>query len=361
MSLGYFEIMADINDNTQEQTNQSPAVELIEDKYAPHYTDATITDKLDIFNAHDPILAGVNLKLQKPEPLDFETVRVGQLYEKNFNIRFEGCKNPVAVSCDVEGVEITPSILTPEQLQEGVDINVKLTPTEAYFLFGFIDGSIGFNGELSGVRVDLKAIVTEGKKHPTVKFNHDIWSIALNATGEYQFPVLILPEGLNFDIEIEVSEVAYYSDGVLHPVSAGRTKIIATTEETDDYYSAQAEFTLVVIDPEEVAENAYSLIPGNVDVTNPAAFINPNAAKPAEESPLETESISEPTLQNLVYPLEWEVVENDQLISPVITDENGFEMGAAYDENTPIIIYKGKQYRVLNTSLGKGTYTIKFL
>ena len=53
-------------------------------------------------------------------------------------------------------------------------------------------------------------------------------------------------------------------------------------------------------------------------------------------------------------------VEKEQLIKPVIKDENNFEIGAAYNSETPIIEYNNVQYRVLDIMFGKGNYTIEF-
>ena len=89
-------------------------------------------------------------------------------------------------------------------------------------------------------------------------------------------------------------------------------------------------------------------------------FINTNADKPEEPQAINMTELSGPTLHHLIYPLDWEVVENDQLIKPVIKDENNFEIGAAYNSETPIIEYNNVQYRVLDIMFGKGNYTIEF-
>lgn len=91
-----------------------------------------------------------------------------------------------------------------------------------------------------------------------------------------------------------------------------------------------------------------------------AQSIDANATKPTEEITLDMNGLTGPTTQYIVYPIDWEVVENDQLVSPVIKDENNFEIGTYFDDETPTIEVNEVTYRILDVELGKGTYKLVF-
>ena len=116
--------------------------------------------------------------------------------------------------------------------------------------------------------------------------------------------------------------------------------------------------------PEEPHNESYNVI---IPVSNEpltaeeiAASINPNAEKPELVQSLNMTQLENPTDTYLVYPLSWEIIENDQIISPIIKDWNGFEVGFSINEDTPIITVNNVEYRVSDIKLGKGNYTIEF-
>lgn len=83
--------------------------------------------------------------------------------------------------------------------------------------------------------------------------------------------------------------------------------------------------------------------------------------KPSTKQPLELATpITRPTLEYLVYPLDWEVMQNGIIVKPTIEDSNGFEVGFDIDEDTPTLTSNGVVYRVLNIELGVDNYTIEF-
>ena len=104
-------------------------------------------------------------------------------------------------------------------------------------------------------------------------------------------------------------------------------------------------FNLGLVIPTD--ENIGDLIDGTMD-------------KPTAVQQLDLNDLQTASMMHLVYPLSWEVVENDMLVSPIIRDENGFEQGVVINSETPTIEYNGVQYRIIDTQLGKGNYTIKF-
>lgn len=113
--------------------------------------------------------------------------------------------------------------------------------------------------------------------------------------------------------------------------------------------------------PEEVVENpTIYLISTSVPTEQSIRDSNFPETMPSGVQPLNIPELSKPTLCYIVYPLSWEKVENDTLISPQILDSNGWEQGAFYDEDTPTITVDNVVYRVLDIELGNDTYTIEF-
>lgn len=83
--------------------------------------------------------------------------------------------------------------------------------------------------------------------------------------------------------------------------------------------------------------------------------------KPSEQQILDMSHLSGPTSMYLTYPLSWEIISDDQFISPVVTDWNNYNVGYEIDEDTPTITFNNVVYRIVDITLGKGQYTIKFL
>ena len=108
-------------------------------------------------------------------------------------------------------------------------------------------------------------------------------------------------------------------------------------------------------------ENATSYI---VSATAPTAesirSANFSSTMPTGKQSITLPTITKPTMFYVVYPLSWEDVQNDVLISPQILDSNNWEAGAFYDEDTPTITVDGVVYRVLDVEFGKDNYTIEF-
>lgn len=83
--------------------------------------------------------------------------------------------------------------------------------------------------------------------------------------------------------------------------------------------------------------------------------------KPEGEQQLDMTSLTKPTNMYLVYPLSWEVINGGLITSPVIKTSSNFNTAFYPDEDTPTITVGGVEYRVADITLGKDTYTIKFL
>ena len=116
--------------------------------------------------------------------------------------------------------------------------------------------------------------------------------------------------------------------------------------------------------PQEPQNESYSvIIPSSNDQLTAeeiAASITPNIEKPEVVQSLDMTQLDSPTDTYLVYPLSWEIIENDQIVSPIIKDWNDFEIGFSVNEETPTIEVNNVVYRVSDVKLGKGKYTIEF-
>ena len=116
--------------------------------------------------------------------------------------------------------------------------------------------------------------------------------------------------------------------------------------------------------PAEPEDESYNVIVPTSDepltLEEIIASINPEAEKPEVVQALNMNQLSNPTDTYLVYPLSWEIVEDDQIVSPVIKDWNGFEIGFSINEDTPTVMVDEVEYRVSDIKLGKGQYTIEF-
>ena len=116
--------------------------------------------------------------------------------------------------------------------------------------------------------------------------------------------------------------------------------------------------------PQEPQNESYSvIIPSSNDQLTAeeiAASITPNVEKPEVVQSLDMTQLDSPTDTYLVYPLSWEIIENDQIVSPIIKDWNDFEIGFSVNEETPTIEVNNVAYRVSDVKLGKGKYTIEF-
>ena len=116
--------------------------------------------------------------------------------------------------------------------------------------------------------------------------------------------------------------------------------------------------------PEEPEDESYNVIVPTSDepltLEEIIAAINPEAEKPEVVQSLNMTQLSNPTDTYLVYPLSWEIIEDDQIVSPIIKDWNGFEIGFNVNEDTPTVMVDDVEYRVSDIKLGKGQYTIEF-
>ena len=114
------------------------------------------------------------------------------------------------------------------------------------------------------------------------------------------------------------------------------------------------------VEPEEKNYNVLIDVTGTPTVEDIIAAIDPEVEKPEEVQLMNMSELSGVTDTYLVYPLEWEVIENDMIVSPIIKDWNGFEIGFSINEEIPTVMVNDVEYRVSDIQLGKGNYTIEF-
>lgn len=82
--------------------------------------------------------------------------------------------------------------------------------------------------------------------------------------------------------------------------------------------------------------------------------------KPVGEQTIDMTSLSGPTDMYIVYPLDWETIENELITSPIIKSSNDYETGFYPDEDTPTVVANGITYRISDINFGKDTYKIEF-
>lgn len=125
------------------------------EKYEYNYDDANASDKIGVFDGAPTGLVGDSQSFTVPEDIEFGQVEEGSTIEVTRTLS-ANVTNPVYVTSSWESVVVTPKILTPEELAKGVVITVKVTPTYDDINSGDensnIVGTIGFGGELGGVR-----------------------------------------------------------------------------------------------------------------------------------------------------------------------------------------------------------------
>jgi hypothetical protein len=114
------------------------------------------------------------------------------------------------------------------------------------------------------------------------------------------------------------------------------------------------------VDPKPAPKPAYTVVTTKPTQATIAEMVDPTAVKPTEAITVDMTSLTKPTMCYLTYPQEWEVVVDDIIQIPYMIDSNGFEIGATFDAETPLLTTGGVVYRVLDIRLGKGVYKLNF-
>ena len=146
--------------------------------------------------------------------------------------------------------------------------------------------------------------------------------------------------------------------GAVSLVSAGSCYITASFAGNSQYNAYTISYELTVLAASVL--RGYSLTKTLPTAQNLDEYINLNASKPSAES-IDMTDLTGPTEFYLIYPVAWEVIENDFIEKPVIIDDtNGGDVGIWFEGQDPKITVSGKDYRIANVELGKGTFTIEF-
>ena len=86
-----------------------------------------------------------------------------------------------------------------------------------------------------------------------------------------------------------------------------------------------------------------------------------NLVKPTTPQIIDMSNLSGETEVYFVYPLEWEVIENDAFVLPEIYDKiGGFGIGFEISDDQPTITVNDITFRICVTNLGKGTFEVRF-
>ena len=159
------------------------------------------------------------------------------------------------------------------------------------------------------------------------------------------------------------AEQVYTKDEVNDLINAATLELQADNDALVERIK-KLEKAISNLNPEEPSEKNYNIIINDsnepLTLEEIIASIDTEAEKPELVQALNMSNLSNPTESYLVYPLSWEIIENDQIVSPVIKDWNGFEIGFNINEDTPTFMVDDVEYRVSDIKLGKGSYTIEF-
>jgi len=110
----------------------------------------------------------------------------------------------------------------------------------------------------------------------------------------------------------------------------------------------------------KTAKPAYAVATAKPTQATIADIVDPTATKPTEAITVDMSSLTRPIMCYIVYPQAWEVVVDDIIQIPYMVDANGFEIGATFDAETPLLTTGGVVFRVLDIRLGKGVYKLNF-
>lgn len=214
-------------------------------------------------------------------------------------------------------------------------------------------GSIYYNS----ASVSYTLTVLTAKTNPLLEWSESVATVRIGDVNV--FPYLNNPDSLNILYSSSDNNVATIdSTGAISLIGAGTAYITATFSGSQYLNAKQVYYTLTVIAAS--ALRGYALTETLPTAQNLDEYINLNASKPSAES-IDMTDLTGPTEFYLIYPVAWEVIENDFIEKPVITDDaNGGEIGIWFESQDPKITVSGKDYRIANIQLGKGTFTIEF-
>lgn len=187
----------------------------------------------------------------------------------------------------------------------------------------------------------------------------DVINVALDS--ENTFPTLSNIH--NLEVTYSVSDTDYatidQNGNITLVASTGADTILvnAIFAGNDNYKPATVSYSLKI----KPTSKGYAFSTVRPTVSTLPNLMDLDGAKPTSPEIIDMTDLTKPTDMYLVFPIDWEVVENGFIEKPIVTDDaNGGEIGMWWDESNPVLNVGTKQYRIECIQLGKGTFTIIF-
>lgn len=133
--------------------------------------------------------------------------------------------------------------------------------------------------------------------------------------------------------------------------------ISASFAGNDNYKPLETKYKLTIM----ATSKGYTFTTVRPTAESLPSLINLNGVKPTQSEAVDMTELEKPTDMYLVFPASWEVVEDDQIEKPIVSDDaNGGEIGMWWDENNPHVTVNNIDYRIESIQLGKGSFHIQF-
>lgn len=133
--------------------------------------------------------------------------------------------------------------------------------------------------------------------------------------------------------------------------------IIASFDGNENYKPFTTKYKLNIM----ATSKGYAFTTVRPTASSLPSLINLHGTKPTQSEAVDMTELEKPTDMYLVFPKTWEVVEDDQIEKPIVSDDtNGGEIGMWWDEQDPLVTVDNVQYRIESIQLGKGSFHIQF-
>lgn len=160
--------MADLVNEIPIQSSESNEIVDVETNYPYNHIEGEVHDSLGDLVPYYPINLGNNVTASLPKgDIDLGEAYVNEPIKKTFHITATVTKN-VRLLTNYDEMTLSKTILTPEELQAGVDIDMTLVPQydSSVKLYAPL---VGFYDELMGLKVNFKVNVSGSR--PAMELN----------------------------------------------------------------------------------------------------------------------------------------------------------------------------------------------
>ena len=133
--------------------------------------------------------------------------------------------------------------------------------------------------------------------------------------------------------------------------------IIASFDGDENYKPLTTKYKLNIM----ATSKGYAFTTVRPTAASLPSLINLHGTKPTISEAVDMTDLNMPTDMYLVFPKAWEVIEDDQIEKPIVSDDaNGGEIGMWWDDENPLVTVDNVQYRIESIQMGKGSYHILF-